>query len=259
MKLRRAGRARARLVLMAVTTIGLVGPVGAVSAEAQRRWQWPLHPRPAVARAFEPPVESWSAGHRGVDLRGTPLQPVRAVGTGRVTYAGVIAGRGVVVVHHGSLRSTYQPVTAAVHVDQTVAAGEVVGLLQAVGSHCAPQACLHLGVRRGDIYVDPLTILGPQRVVLKPLDGSSQATDPAGWLLRPDADGAANEGPRLLGEPLVPPNPTGAWPSGAEPRHLGRAPGGLSSTRAALRSVQSGVANAVARVVASLLTALRGI
>ena len=243
----RAGRPRSRLlVLVAVVSISLVGAVAAAPAEAHLPWQWPLHPQPPVARPFEPPAASWSAGHRGVDLRGDPLQPVRSVARGHVTFAGVIAGRGVVVVHHGSLRSTYQPVTAAVHVSQAVAAGEVVGLLQTAGSHCAPQACLHLGVRRGDVYVDPLALLGPQGVILKPLDGDTRATDHGESLLPPNLEGS-----------LPTPDHNGAWPQGAETRYPVRAPSPFRGTAAAQRSVEVGVVAALGRVVTSLLTTLQ--
>ena len=92
-----------------------------------------------------------------------------AISAGRVQFARAVAGRGVLVISHGALRSTYEPVTAAVHVGEQVCAGEVVGLLQTVQSHCAPEVCLHLGLRRGAVYLDPLTVLGPRPVRLKPL------------------------------------------------------------------------------------------
>jgi hypothetical protein len=56
-----------------------------------------------------------------------------------------------------------------VHRGDDVDAGQVVGTLEAVGSHCYPRVCLHLGARHGDEYVDPLTLLGPREVRLKPL------------------------------------------------------------------------------------------
>ena len=37
---------------------------------------------------------------------------------------------------------------------------EVVGHLQAVASHCPPQACLHWGWLRGPTYLDPLDLVG---------------------------------------------------------------------------------------------------
>jgi murein DD-endopeptidase MepM/ murein hydrolase activator NlpD len=140
-----------------------------VAASAHRTWVWPLQPTPTVVRGFEPPVHAWDAGHRGVDLLGSPAEPVLAIGAGTVRFAGPLAGRGVVVVDHGALRSTYEPVTAAVHRGDDVHAGEVIGLLQTPFSHCAPEVCLHLGLRRGSVYLDPLDLLGPRPVRLKPL------------------------------------------------------------------------------------------
>ena len=50
-------------------------------------------------------------------------QPVLAALPGAVTYAGSLAGRGVVVVDHGATRTTYEPVAATVTVGTPVAAG----------------------------------------------------------------------------------------------------------------------------------------
>ena len=57
---------------------------------------WPV-PAPSVVRPFDPPPQPWLAGHRGVDLAGTPGSPVHSPGAGRVVFAGVVAGRGVVM------------------------------------------------------------------------------------------------------------------------------------------------------------------
>jgi murein DD-endopeptidase MepM/ murein hydrolase activator NlpD len=149
-----------------------------VPASTHRTWVWPLQPTPAVVRGFEPPAQTWDAGHRGVDLLGSPAEPVVAIGAGTVRFAGPLAGRGVVVVDHGALRSTYEPVTAAVHRGDVVHAGEVIGLLQTPHSHCEPQACLHLGLRRGSVYLDPLDLLGPRPVRLKPLTAADAAPGP---------------------------------------------------------------------------------
>jgi murein DD-endopeptidase MepM/ murein hydrolase activator NlpD len=132
---------------------------------------WPLEPRPALARGFDPPVTRYSAGHRGVDLVGSSGQPVRAAVAGRVTFAGRLAGRGVVVVSHGSTRTTYEPVLAAARVGTLVAAGDVLGALETFGSHCAPVSCLHWGLIEGDTYLDPLSLVGAGQVRLLPLLG----------------------------------------------------------------------------------------
>lgn len=140
------------------------------TAEAVRT-DWPLRPRPEVIRGFEPPPKRWLPGHRGVDLLGSPGQPVLAPAAGTVVYAGALAGRGIVVLSHGTGRTTYQPVRASVRAGQVVPAGATLGRLSAAGSHCAPRACLHWGLLRGSEYVDPLTLAGRASVRLLPLSG----------------------------------------------------------------------------------------
>jgi murein DD-endopeptidase MepM/ murein hydrolase activator NlpD len=139
---------------------------------------WPLDPRPTVARGFDPPVTRYSAGHRGVDLMGSAGQTVRAAATGRVTFAGRLAGRGVVVVSHGSTRTTYEPVHATVDVGTPVDSGQPLGNLETFGSHCAPASCLHWGLIEGDTYLDPLSLVGAGPVRLLPLLG--RAVGPPG-------------------------------------------------------------------------------
>src|SRR5919197_5768263 len=87
-------------------------------------WRWPLSPTPRVVRDYAPPPRPWLSGHRGVDLAARPGQPVYAAGAGRVSYAGKVAGRGVVAVVHGALRSSYLPVRPAVRPGQPVTTGQ---------------------------------------------------------------------------------------------------------------------------------------
>ncbi len=118
----------AGLLLAAVmgTLAALSGPAGATGAPRAPDpvGQWPLVPRPPVLAAFDPPSDPWGPGHRGVDLLGAVGQPVRAALAGRITFAGRIAGRGVVVVDHGPTRTTYEPVVTAVARGDEVAAGQ---------------------------------------------------------------------------------------------------------------------------------------
>ncbi|WP_456826609.1 murein hydrolase activator EnvC family protein [Cellulomonas sp. P5_E12] len=134
-------------------------------------YRLPLAGPADVARGFEPPPQPWAAGHRGVDLRtAAGAQAVSPV-AGTVTYAGAVAGRGVVTVTDADgRRSSVEPVLAAVRAGDVVGAGQLVGVVMADGSHCAPRTCLHWGVRVGDDYVDPLTLLpGAGPVVLLPI------------------------------------------------------------------------------------------
>ncbi|MFF0382041.1 peptidoglycan DD-metalloendopeptidase family protein [Streptomyces sp. NPDC004286] len=123
---------------------------------------WPVGSRPAVLRGWEPPATVYAAGHRGVDLAATPGAPVRAVAAGRVSFAGRVAGRGVVAVALAgtSLRTTYEPVRAEVKQGAEVWAGEVVGTVEGTGSHC-PATCVHWGLLDGKTYLNPLSLLPP--------------------------------------------------------------------------------------------------
>ncbi|WP_406495730.1 M23 family metallopeptidase [Streptomyces sp. NBC_01604] len=126
---------------------------------------WPVGTRPPVLRGWEPPATPYGRGHRGVDLTAAPGTPVRAVAAGRVSFAGRVAGKGVVSVElpgtgDPPLRTTYEPVRASVKKGEEVAAGEVVGTVEPTGSHCTT-ACVHWGLRRGETYLDPLSLLPP--------------------------------------------------------------------------------------------------
>ncbi|MBG0852196.1 M23 family metallopeptidase [Streptomyces spinoverrucosus] len=126
---------------------------------------WPVGSRPTVLRGWEPPATRYGRGHRGVDLAAPPGTPVRAIAPGRVSYAGRVAGKGVVSVEltgtgDPPLRTTYEPVRASVRKGDEVEAGEVIGRVEPGGSHCTAP-CLHWGLRRGETYVDPLSLLPP--------------------------------------------------------------------------------------------------
>jgi murein DD-endopeptidase MepM/ murein hydrolase activator NlpD len=131
-------------------------------AQAASRWQWPVTPH-TVVRAFTPPAKPWLPGHRGIDLSGHAGQTVHSAGSGFVTYASSLAGRGVVTVQHGTLRTTYEPVTATVSVGEFVFAGDTIGYLAPGLSHCSRSGqvqCLHWGLRRGFSYLNPLMLVG---------------------------------------------------------------------------------------------------
>jgi murein DD-endopeptidase MepM/ murein hydrolase activator NlpD len=144
-------------------------PVAAAAADPEFRW--PLAGLPPVTRRFDPPVQRWLPGHRGVDLAAAAGAVVYAAGPGTVFFAGTVAGRGVVSVDHpGGLRTTYQPLTALVEAGDPVAAGDPIGVLDAGHDGCPVGACLHWGLRRGALYLDPLMLLGLGQIRLLPLD-----------------------------------------------------------------------------------------
>lgn len=140
------------------------------AATPDRAWSWPLMPVPSVVRTFDPPDQPWLAGHRGVDLQGAVGQVVHAPAAGRISFAGKVAGRGVVVVTHpNGLRSTFEPVRGAAKVGSALARGDGIGTLESTPGHCAPATCLHWGVLRDRTYLDPLAMLGLRPVILLPL------------------------------------------------------------------------------------------
>ncbi|TDW14454.1 M23 family metallopeptidase [Kribbella kalugense] len=150
---------------------------------------WPLQPRPEVLRGFELPAKPWLPGHRGVDLAGNPGQPVLAATPGTITYAGPLAGRGVITIGTGPRRTTYEPVVPSVTVGTTVATGTVIGRLSAAGSHCLPRTCLHWGFLQGKQYLNPLTLVPNRPIRLLPLTG--QQTQPPAAPSPPPAAHAA--------------------------------------------------------------------
>lgn len=159
-------------------------------------WSWPLG-RQVVGTDFDPPETRYGAGHRGIDLPGSPGEPVRAVAAGRVHFSGTVAGVGVVTIDHGGERSTYQPVDRrTVERGDAVDVGAVIGRLGPGGSHCV-DACLHLGRLQGERYLDPRERLtGESRFVL---------VDPDAALPRPPAGalGSLGDLARPVGGPVT--------------------------------------------------------
>lgn len=150
------------------------GPAGAANGE---QWGWPLPGIPTVLRPFQPPPTPYAAGHRGVDLVAPVGASVLAAGTGVIGYAGRLAGRGVVTVVHGPLRTTYEPVTAVVQAGQSVRVGEQIGRLEPPTGHCGiGRSCLHWGLLRGDSYLDPLALLHLSPPILLPLGSLDAGT-----------------------------------------------------------------------------------
>ncbi|MDD2859183.1 MAG: peptidoglycan DD-metalloendopeptidase family protein [Candidatus Nanopelagicales bacterium] len=135
------------------------------------QWLSPV-PGSAVSAGYLPPVRIGAPGHRGVDLAAPPGTPVSAIGPGVVAVAGIVAGKPVVTIVHAQsgVRSTYEPVVAAVIRGQSVRAGESIGVLASAGGHCGGH-CLHLGIRdlRTGDYRDPGTLTTLPLVVLKPV------------------------------------------------------------------------------------------
>lgn len=201
-------------------------------------WQLPLTGESSVLRPFDPPARKWSAGHRGVDLTARPGARVLAAGAGVVSFAGRVAGRGVVSVQHGRLRTTYLPVRPAVRRGDRVAAGDVVGTVT-TDPHCRAPGCLHWGLLHGETYLDPMSLLRGAPARLIPVWGISPG---AGVSVSPTASRATS-----AGRPAMPPRRS------AEPATAGGGPGPTAegaSTPVADRSTPGAVVAATAATAA---------
>ncbi len=176
-KARAAARGAALLALLGAVVFGAV-----VLASAGAAASAPTAPLPApflhspttpfvAVRLFDPPAAAWSPGHRGIDLDASVGDVVLAPADGTVTFAGVVVDRGVVTVDHGgALRSSVEPIAPSVQVGDRVREGEALGSVSDEPGHCAPDTCVHWGVRLGNAYLNPLDVLdGYGPVVLLPL------------------------------------------------------------------------------------------
>ncbi|MBO3087555.1 peptidoglycan DD-metalloendopeptidase family protein [Cellulomonas sp. zg-ZUI40] len=171
----RVVRASLALGVAAALGTGLVGPAPAdpdPGRAGAARYRPPLDEPVQVLRGFDPPPRPWLAGHRGVDLTTAPGATVRAPAGGVVTFAGAVAGRGVVsVLHDDGRRSSLEPVGGPVPAGTRVVAGDPLGTVDGPvhdGTLAVP--ALHWGVREGDTYVDPWALLpGRGPVVLLPV------------------------------------------------------------------------------------------
>jgi murein DD-endopeptidase MepM/ murein hydrolase activator NlpD len=128
---------------------------------------WPPPVAAHVSDPFREPTCAWCPGNRGIEFGTVRGAAVRAVATGRVTFAGTVTGTVYVVVRHGDgRRVTYGNLESESYdVGDLVVRGQRIG--QAAGA-------FHLGLRDGDRYVDPWPYLGRyvRRPRLIPVDGS---------------------------------------------------------------------------------------
>lgn len=163
-------KARAIPAAILLSMSAIAPASGATVMPGAGAWDWPLAPRPEVLRAFDPPDKPWMSGHRGVDLQtAADGAPVTAPETGTVSFVGVVVDRPVITIDHGNgLRSSFEPVASSLSTGATVSKGDVIGTV--LPGHCASTPCVHWGVRRGEDYINPLSLVTDLRPsILLPL------------------------------------------------------------------------------------------
>lgn len=156
------------LVLLLACWFAAARPAYAAAQPVVPRGVSPV-PGGIIVGAYAPPAKRWLSGHRGVDLAAPIGASVVAAASGRVSFVGVIAGRRVIAIDHGGLRTTYEPVSAQVRVGDPVTAGQRIGTLDA-GHACRDSraTCLHWGLRQGETYLDPTLMWSSSPVRLLP-------------------------------------------------------------------------------------------
>jgi murein DD-endopeptidase MepM/ murein hydrolase activator NlpD len=142
------------------------GTLDTAAAAAAAAFVWPVAGPVVVVRRFDLPDKPWLAGHRGVDLTASPGTKVLAPAEGQIRFNGWIVDRHVVVIEHGELASTLEPVISDLAVGARLIQGQAVGEVPSGEAWHCPN-CLHWGVRRGDQYIDPALLVEPRpRAVL---------------------------------------------------------------------------------------------
>lgn len=123
------------------------------------RLPWPVRGR--LVRRYGPsvdPVTGQRATSNGIDIAADFGEPVRAVYRGVVRVAGMVKGFGqTVIVQHGPYMTVYAHLSGIrVRVDDTVTAGQVVGLVGNTGLTSAEGHRLTFEVRYNQAPQDPL-------------------------------------------------------------------------------------------------------
>ena len=160
------GRAQPALVL-AVWCALVVGALGHPLAATAG---WPLVQAAPVTLGFGALYSaggSDSSRHCGVDIAAAVGDRVVTPLAGKVAFAGSVPGVGggrviAVTIETADAKITLMPLdSAAVSSGDELREGDSVGTLAATGDASSAGAHLHVGARRGDLYVDPLTIIAP--------------------------------------------------------------------------------------------------
>jgi hypothetical protein len=171
--------ARLASAAIAFTVLALLSP-----GSAEGAWRWPVRGE-VVGEFAHSPRTAFAAGQRrGIDIAARPGAVVGAACAGRVTFVGLLPGRGRgVSVRCGALSATHLGLARTfVHPSAAVAAGAALGVVGRRGT-------VRLGARVATErfgYLDPLELLrrepppgGGAPVGPAPADGRRAPVPPA--------------------------------------------------------------------------------
>lgn len=122
-------------------------------ADTAIQWQWPLNGK--ISSGFDPQT------NKGLNITGTPGQPVAAAGAGKVIYSGMdVRGYGklIIVKHNSNLLSVYAHQGSSLVKEGTfVSQGDKLANLPTSGA--AQATTLHFEIRQKGKPVDPASYL----------------------------------------------------------------------------------------------------
>jgi murein DD-endopeptidase MepM/ murein hydrolase activator NlpD len=223
--------------LAAAVAIVFVAVAVLAPGTAAATWLWPARGEVVGAFAFSPSAPYAAGQRRGVDIAARPGALVRAACAGRVTFAGRLpgGGRGVTIAC-GRLAATHLRLGRAyVRRGARVAAGAALGVAGQAG-------VVRLGARltrRRFGYVDPLTLLGPERLPFGPAPAARPAQRPRRTPVPPRLRPVRPPGVRAV--PVARRVPAAGW-AGLALLAAGLPLGGLARARRRRRSRHQGLA-----------------
>lgn len=161
-------------------------------------------------------IDSRAVTHRGVDLAAESGAAILSPVDGEVSFVGRVPGASGTILA-ATIRTPQQLLVTLMPLEssilapgQSVLSGGVVGRLAEAGDRSSAQTHLHVGVRRGETYIDPTGLLGVATTAVGPEVASTPAPAPA-TLAAPANPAPA---PEVFQEPSAPDVSTSA--SGVE-------------------------------------------
>lgn len=150
--------------------IGAIAAMAVWASSACAAFGGGVLPWPVVGSAVRVFGESYPASgetlsHHGTDLLAEPGQAVLSPSDGEVAFAGAVPAAGggtrlaLTLVLPGGERVTLMPLeSVAVSRGDNVSAGVALGTVAADGDASWAATHLHVGVRRGTVYIDPASV-----------------------------------------------------------------------------------------------------
>ena len=162
--------ARARACVLGCVLATAVVVAGEFVFPGVAKAGWPLAHDARVSLGFGASYatqDGSGATHRGVDVAADEGERVLAPLAGRVTFAGSVPSAGGGTMRAVTIETAQGLITLMplARFDVTrgaeLAEGDGVGVIAATGDASSVETHLHVGARRGDLYVDPLGLIAP--------------------------------------------------------------------------------------------------